>query len=201
MDYTKATKQQLKNILEWDENIPAPLLPGVYEEAVRRDIFKAYLSGIIFRVFGTSENAEKSTRMTMDELRWAMYEKGFETVKAFKPGDKPFVRVWAFFSKRLLIGIFREQNAQKRTAEIIDIDSVGEWVLPSSWRNTEKAALDRIYVKTLIGHMTETEKEIFLKRAEGYTQKEIGQIQGISRTGVQKKINFFIDKVKRMGIV
>lgn len=196
MKLSKATKVQLKNILEWDHMVPAPLLWEVYEESVKREVHKRFVVSCILNLFGSPDRAERMTKMNLNELKWFCYEKGFEAIKKFSPGKRPFIALWSIFIRRALRDLARDLSAQKRTAEIISFDEAGDWSLPPASHNTEKTALNRVYIESLLNHLTETEKEIALKRYEGYTLNEIADMQGITRSGIQRRIQLYVKRIK-----
>lgn len=196
MKVNSATKQQLKNIIEWDNHCPVTLLSRIFEEAVNREVHKPFVIRCIIKFFGSKEKAEKSTKMTMDELKWLCYEKGFEALKIFNPGNRPFIALWSDFVRKALSEEARTHKAQKRTAEIISIDKVGDWILPHSHYNTEKTVINRIEIQHLLSQMKDTEKQIALKRYEGYTLEEIAAVQGITRSGIQRRIKTYLKKLR-----
>lgn len=196
MNLSKATNQQLKNIIEWDNQCPVILLSRIFEEAVNREVHKHFIIGCIIKFFGSKHKAEKSTKLTMDELKWLCYEKGFEALKVFQPGNRPFIALWSDFMRKALREEARTHKAQKRTAEIICIDKVGDWILPASHYNTEKTAMNRIHIESILNKMHPSEIEIALKRYEGYTLDEIGHMQGITKSGIQRRIQSYLKRIK-----
>lgn len=196
MNLTKATKVQLKNILEWDHLVPSPLLREVYEESVKREVHKRFVVSCILNLFGSPERAERLTKMTLNELKWFCYERGFEAVKKFTPGNRPFIALWSIYIRRYLKDLARDLSAQKRSAEIISLEQAGDWFLPPAAHNTEKTALNRVYIESLLNHLTDTEKEIAIKRYEGYTLDEIADAQGITKSGIQRRIQLYVKRIK-----
>lgn len=198
MNLSNSSNKQLKNIIEWDNHCPTILLYQVYEESVKRDLYRYFIVGCIIKFFRTSENAERMTKLTSDELKWLCYEKGFEALKIFKPGNRPFIALWSRFIKYTFRDLARDQKAQKRTAEIIDIDDVGDWILPQASHNTERTALNRIYIQSLMDQLSDTEKEIATKRYVGYTLDEIAEIQGITKSGIQQRIRTYVKRLQEV---
>lgn len=198
MNFSNATNEQLKNIIEWDEGCIGTLLYPIYEECVKRDLYDAFITGFLIKLFLSVQRAEKLTKMNYDELKWFSYEQGFEAMKKFKPGNRPFIALWSNVIKRGLIELVRKQNAQKRTAEIFNID---EMVLniPMAHHDTEKTAINRVYIDSILNNLRPKEKEIVLARYQGYTLKEIGRMQGVSRSGIQKRINLYLKRLKEIG--
>ncbi len=196
MNLSDATNDQLKNIIEWDNNCPALLLYKVYEESVKREVHKGFVLGCITKFFRSFKNAENLTKMTIEELKWFCYEKGFEALKLFKPGNRPFIALWSRFIIQNIRVIARDQQAQKRTVELVEIDHVGDWILPPANHNTETTALNRIYIESLLNRMTETEKQIAIKRYEGFTLDEIAKLQGVTKSGIQKRIKLYVKRLR-----
>jgi RNA polymerase sigma factor (sigma-70 family) len=196
MNVFKANNQQLKNIIEWDNDCPAPVLFKIYDEAVKRDIYKHFVIGCIIKFFRSTVRAERLTKMTIDELKWFCYEKGFEALDKFTPGNRPFIALWGFVIKYGIRDIVRNHNAQKRSAEISQIDDIGDWILPQSHHNTEMTAINRVYINSLLKKLTKTEKEIVFMRYEGYTLDEVAFQQNVSRGGIQKRIQLYLKKLK-----
>jgi RNA polymerase sigma factor (sigma-70 family) len=200
MNVSKASKQELKNIIEWDSHCPTILLYQIFEEAVTRDLYKYFIVGCIIKYFKSTDTAERLMKMNADEIKWLCYEKGFEALEKFKAGNRPFIALWSRYIKYSLKDHTRDMQAQKRTADLIDIDHVGDWILPTSHLNTEKTALNRIYIASLLDKLSETEKEIALKRFEGYTLVEIAKMQGISKGGVQRRIETYVKRLKEVAV-
>lgn len=196
MNISKATKEQIKNILEWDHMVPTPLLCEVYEESVKKEVHKRFVVSCILNLFGSPERAERLTKMNLNELKWFCYERGFEAVKKFTPGNRPFIALWSIYIRRHLKDLARDLSAQKRSAEIISLEQAGDWSLPPTAHNTEKTALNRVYIESLLNHLTDTEKEIAFKRYEGYTLNEIADMQGITKSGIQRRIQLYVKRIK-----
>jgi RNA polymerase sigma factor (sigma-70 family) len=196
MNVFKANNQQLKNIIEWDNDCPAPVLYQIYDEAVKRDIYKHFVIGCIIKFFRSTVRAERLTKMTIDELKWFCYEKGFEALDKFTPGNRPFIALWGFVIKYGIRDIARNHNAQKRSAEISQIDDIGDWILPQSHHNTEMTAINRVYINSLLTKLTRTEIEIVFMRYEGYTLDEVAFQQNITKSGIQKRIQLYLKKLK-----
>ncbi|MEH7392592.1 hypothetical protein [Bacillus sp. JJ1474] len=200
MNLTKASNQQLKNIIEWDEHCPTLLLYQIYEEAIKRDLYKYFIGGCLIKYFGTIQKAEIATKLSDDELKWYCYQKGFEALEKFEPGILPFTGLWGKYIKFAIRDLARDHRAQKRSAEIVDIDHVGHWVLPPANHNTEKTALNRIHIESLMDRLRDYEKEIVLKRFEGYTLLEIANMQGVTKTGIQRRIQLYVKRLKESDL-
>ncbi len=189
-----ATNEQLKTIIDWDSDCSIPLLYQVFEECVKRDLYKSMLKGYIINFFKSEKNAEKLTRMTMDELKWIAYEQGFVALKKFTPGNRSLLALWVVIVKRKLREIARDNQAQKRSAELVDIDEQFGGV-PHPHYNTEQTALNRIRIESIMSELNDTEKEIVLLRYQGYTLLEIGNKQGVTVSGIQKRIKMYLKKI------
>lgn len=194
MNITLASINQIKIIIEHDSDCPTNLLYQIYEESVKRDMYQTFILGCILKYFRTTMRAERLTKITVDELKWLCYEKGFEALEVFNPGNRPFIAVWSHFIKRAFHEVKRTNEAKKRTAELIDIDDM--IIEVSDGRNTEKTAISRLYINSLFELMTDAEKQIAIKRYQGYTLDEIAAIQGVSKSGIQKRISTYVGRLK-----
>lgn len=191
------TKEQLKHIIEHDHQAPPGTLSAAYEESVRRETYKHFVIGCILKYFRTTERAERLTKMTTDELKWLCYEKGFEALKVYKPGNRPFIALWSVYIKRGLRDAHRTHQAQKRTAELVEYEGVRDWVLPSP-DHTEKTVLDRLHIQEIFNQLRDHEKEIVLKRYEGFTMHEIAEMQGVTKPGMQKRIHLITKRLREV---
>ena len=194
MDFTKATDQQIKTIIEGDVGVPTPLLKQAFEEAMTRKLFDGKIKAHIITFFKNERNAEFLTGMFVEDLIWICYELGFEYMDNYKP-VKPFGGFWYTVIVRRLRDITRDNNAQKRTGEVYSLEDTHEWNLPG-YTHTESTALRRVYIDSLMNQLTDTEKEIVIMRYQGYYLREIGEKQGMSRGGIQKRIELYLKRLK-----
>ena len=194
MDYSKATDDQLKTIIEWDEAVPTHLLKEVYLEAMSRQIYKNRIYHWILKYFRYQERAEQQTGLSIEDLFWICYETGHEYLKDWKP-NKPFIFFWysVFINKTIMI--VRKHTAQKRTGDVCSLEGMEEWKVPGG-NNTEPIAINRVYIESILNQLTDKEKEIVIKRYQGYTFKEIAEIQGMSKGCIQKRIELYRKRIK-----
>ena len=194
MDYTKATDNQLKNIIEQDIGVPAHLLKGVYEEAMNRNLFRPKIVHLIIQRFGSAEKTERSTGLAVEDLLWICYERGYELIGRYEL-NKPFSSLWNTVMINEILLAAQKHNALKRTANVYSLEDTHEWAIPGG-NHTEPIALARIQIEHLMSQLTETEKEIVIKRYQGYSLREIGKMQGISLGGVYKRIMLYKKRLK-----
>ncbi len=195
MDWTKATIKQLKTIIQSDFECPKHLLYGAFEEVIKRDGYKHYINSALINRFGTLTDAEQQTKMTRDELKWHLYERVFQIIEKYKQGH-PILALWNKDIQFTLRDLARTHRAQMRTADVIELDKDEVWMLPVAHHNTEKTALDRVYIDYLFSRMTDSEKKLIIMKSEGYEWKEMSQKLGMSIGGLQKRL---AKCVKRMN--
>lgn len=189
MDYSKATNEQLKVILDWEEGVSSHLIRKLYEEVLDRRLMDSKITHWIYRYFGTKRRAEEQTRLTVEDLLWIGYELGHECIDRYKP-IKPFTHFWYTVFTYKIRDIARDNKAQMRTAEIQPLDDMVEWSIPDS-HDTEKTAINRVIIENIMNQLRDTEKEIVIKRYEGYTYPEIARMQGVSNGGMQKRVTLY----------
>ena len=194
MDFTKATDEQIKSMIEEDVGVPTPLLKQVYEEAMKRQVFHKKIEYFIIKFFKNAPTAEWKTGLSIEELIWICYEIGYEFIDRYKP-NKPFGALWHSVMVRKIKDIARDYNAQKRTGDVCSLDDMNEWRIPGG-NHTEPIALQRVYIDTLMNQLTDTEKEIVIMRYQGYYMHEIGKKQGVSGSGIQKRIELYQKRLK-----
>nr|WP_259549235.1 hypothetical protein [Heyndrickxia oleronia] len=197
MNLSKASDSQLKNILEWDEGCSNVLLYPIYEECVKRDLYNSFIIGFLIKLYGSTKKAEQLTRLSVDEIKWLSYEQGFKILKVFKPGNRPFIAAWSHVIKYKIHEIIRKQYAKKRTGEEINIDEMVIGI-PSSNHDTEKTAINRVYIEFLFQNLRPFEKEIVLARYQGFTLDEIGAMQGVTTPGIQKRIKTYVKRLREV---
>ena len=198
MDFTKATDEQIKNIIEEDVGIPTPLLKEVYEEAMKRNLFHSKIIYTIIKKFGTKENTERTTGLTIDDLVWIAYERGYEIIGRYKL-TVPFAALWHTTIVNELSVIITRANAQKRKGNVYSMEDTYEWKSVGGY-NTEPIAINRIRIEKIMDKLTETEKEIVLKRYQGYTMREIGEMLGVTKNGIMKRIILFQNRLRRANV-
>ena len=194
MNFTKATDQQLKTIIESDTNVPAPLLKKAYEEAMGRKLFHKKIEYFIIKFFKNKATAERKTGLSIEELMWICYEVGHEFIERYKP-DKPYGAFWYGTMLRKIKDIARDNNTQKRTGTVYSLEGTHDWIIPGG-NHTEPIALQRVYIDSLMNQLTDIEKEIVIMRYQGYYLHEIGKKQGISRGGIQRRIENYQKRLK-----
>lgn len=197
MNLSKASNSQLQNILEWDEGCSNVLLYPIYEECVKRDSYNSFIIGFLIKLYGSTKKAEQLTRLSVDEIKWLSYEQGFKILKVFKPGNRPFIAAWSHVIKYKIQEIIRKQYAKKRTGEEINIDEMVIGI-PSSNHDTEKIAINRVYIEFLFQNLRPFEKEIVLARYQGFTLDEIGAMQGVTTPGIQKRIKTYVKRLREV---
>ena len=189
MDFTKATDQQIKTIIEGDVGVPTPLLKQAYEEAMNRDLYSPKIVHYIIQRFGSKEKTERSTGLAVDDLLWMCYERGYEMIGRYE-FKKPFSYFWNTVMINEMLLAVQKHSALKSTADVYSLEETYEWAIPGG-NHTEPIALARIQIDHLMSQLTETEKEIVIKRYQGYTLREIGEMQGVSLGGVYKRIELY----------
>ena len=194
MDYSKATDEQIKVIIEWDTGIPTLLLKDVFEEAMRRKLFHKKITYFIYKQFKTTANTEKQTGLTIEDLIWICYEKGYENIDRFTP-TKPFGAYWHTLITREIQTIARDRNAKKRSGNVCFLEDIDEWKIPGG-NHTEPIAINRVYIESIMNQLTDIEKEIVIKRYEGYLYSEIGEMQGITKVGVIQRVKKYLERIK-----
>lgn len=194
MNFTKATDEQLKTIIEWDSGIPTLLLKDAYEESVRRRVLDNKVCYWIIKYFKTKRNAECKTGLPLEDLLWISYELGFEIMDNYNP-THPFAAYWYTIIIRKMATLTRKNTAQKRTGEVYSLEQTNEWTIPGV-THVEHTVLNKIYFENLMNQLTEIEREIVIKRYEGYLYQEIANMQGISKQGLYKRIKVFQKRLK-----
>ena len=194
MDYSKATDEQLKTIIEWDNDIPTHFLKELYEEVMNRRIYDDRIKRWIYKYFRYPRKAEEQTGVSVEDLLWICYEAGHESLKDYKP-NQPFMVYWYSIFLNRLIGMIRKHTAQKRTGDVCSLEGMNEWTVPGG-NHTEPIALNRVYIESIMNQLTDKEKEIVIKRYQGYTFKEIAAIQGMSVGCIQKRITLYRKRIK-----
>lgn len=194
MDYSKATDEQIKVIFDWEDGVSSRLLKGLYEEALNRRLFDSKILFWINNYFGSSHRAEQQTKLDIEDLLWIGYELGYEHIDRYKP-IKPFARYWYTAFNSQMGTLIRRTNAQKRTADICPLDEAIEWTVPDS-HNTELTAINRVYIESIMSQLRDTEKEIVMRRYEGYTYPEIAKMQGVSKGEMRKRVMLYQKRIK-----
>jgi RNA polymerase sigma factor (sigma-70 family) len=181
MNWDIATNQQIKSIIEADGDCPPHLLQQALEEAVRRDLYAAYIYKVLTRHFGAVRFAEKVLRLPFEEIKHLCYIEAFEALKYYKPGQRAILGFWSRFIETKLRDVYRRQGAQKRTAEFVYIDDDEEFVQIVDDPNIERKVVNRITIEELLNCLTTFERTIVLQRNKDYTFPEIGKQLGYSR--------------------
>lgn len=195
MDYTRATDEQLINIIEWDIGIPTPLLKEVYEEVVKRRILDQTVFRWINSRYKSKVYAESLTGLALEDLLWIGYEVGYEIItNDYKP-THPFIGYWCKSYLYTLRNISATHKAEKRQAEVCSLEDIYEWKMPRG-NHTERIALNRIYIESLMNQLSDTEKNMILKRYQGYSFKEIGEMYGLTQECTRKRIVRFQKRLK-----
>ena len=189
MNFTKATDEQIKTIIEGDVGVPTPLLKQAYEEAVRRRTLDKQVCNWIIKFFKTKTNAERKTGLPIEDLLWISYDIGFGNMRNYKP-THPFAAFWYRAIIRKMMTIAKKNTAQKRTGEVYSLEDTNDWKIPG-FTHVEQTVLNKIYIENLLNQLTETEKEIVVKLYQGYLHREIAQMQGISKHGLYKRIRVY----------
>lgn len=199
MDYTKATDQQIKVILEDDGECPPLLLREVMEEAVRRDLYSHYMIRMLNNWFKAVRFAEHTLKLTFDEIKYTLYMEAFNALRFYKPGKGSFKDFWVRFMINAVRREKRQYEAEKRTAEFFYIDEDPGKVQLIDDHNTERKAVNRVYIGWLLSKLTEEEQNIVLQYNKDRTFKEIGNGLGRSTEYARKKYYKSIEKLKAMG--
>ena len=161
---------------------------------MNRRLFDYKIKNWIYNYFHFAKKAEKQTGMTTQDLLWICYEIGYEYIKSYKP-EKPFVYYWNTIFINRVTHIVRGHTAQKRTGDVCSLEGMNEWTIPGG-NNTEPIAISRVYIESVMNQLTDKEKEIVIKRYQGYTFKEIAAIQGMSVGCIQKRIFLYRKRLK-----
>ena len=196
MNFIKATDQQIKTIIEGDVGVPTPLLKQAFEEAMNRNLFRPKIIYMIIQRFGSKEKTERSTGLTVEDLLWICYERGYEMIGRYDNElNKPFSSLWNTVMINEMLLAVQKHKALKRTADVYSLEDTYEWTIPGG-NHTEPIALARIHIEHLMSQLTETEKEIVIRRYQGYSLREIGKMQGVSLSGVHKRIELYKKRLK-----
>ena len=194
MNFTKATDEQIKTIIEWDIGVPTPLLKEAYEETVRRRVLDKKVCHWIIKYFKTKTNAERKTGLPLEDLLWISYQLGFECMGNYNP-THPFAAYWYTIITRKLTNIARMNTAQKRHGEVYLLEDMHEWTIPGV-THVEPTVLNKIFFENVMSQLTQKEKEIVIKRYQGYKNQEIADMQGISKQGMHKRIKVYQKRLK-----
>lgn len=197
MRYDFATDNQLKVILENDGTCPSYLLSETIEEVIRRDLYKNYLIRLLNNRFKAIRYVEYLTKLTFEEIKNLCYEQAFEAIRFYKPGKGGFLQFWTNFILTALSGVSKRYRAQMRTAEIVYLDEHPIQIVDDF--NTERKAVNRVYIKELFSNLAKEEQEIILRYNNDYTFVEIAQHIGKSREYTRKKYYRAIEKLKEIG--
>lgn len=196
MDYTKATDDQLKVIVESDGECPSSLLYPVLEEVVRRDLYKNYMIRVLNSRYKAIRYVEHLTKLSFDELKYLLYEQAFEALKHYKPGKNPFLKFWVNFMFTALNYETRKYRRKCRQGETVHIDDEKVFIRLVDDNNTERKAINRVLLGSLLQHINEKERFILLRRNDDYTFQEIANEIGYSREYVRKKHNEITNKLR-----
>jgi RNA polymerase sigma factor (sigma-70 family) len=197
MNWIKATNDQLKVIIGNDGECPSPLLYGALEEATRRNLYKPYLLKVLISRFKSIPYLENLTKLTIDEILNLCYEKAFDAIKFHKPGNGYFLSFWKRFIHNALNDVIERNQRKKRTAEMISLNEEEIQIVDDF--NTERKAINRVILESLLSQLPREEQYIVLKYNAFYTFREIGKDIGRSRDYARLKYYAAIEKLKSIG--
>lgn len=201
MNWSIATNEQIKVVINHDGQCPAALLYQALEEAVRRDLYKNFMFDLIQRRFRSMEFAEYILKTPFDELKQILYIVGFKALESYSPGKNSFFSFWMRFMNTKLSEISRAHGAQKRQGETTSIDLVTQddedyQIQLVSDINVERLIINRMFISELLSRLTPLEKEVVLLREQGYTFIEIGEKFGFTPGYMNKAHKAAFKKMK-----
>lgn len=197
MNWTIATNQQLKSIIEQDGECSPHLLYGALEEVVRRDLYNNYIVRLINRRYKAIKYLEYLTKLTFDEIKLLSYEQMFEALKFYKPGKCPFIQFWPNFIHTAFNYETRKYRTKMRTAEFVYMDETPIQIVDD--HNLERKVVNRVYLEQLLSVLTSEDRMIFLQYNNDSTFAEIGKQIGRSREHVRKKYYKTVEKLREIG--
>lgn len=203
MNWTKATNEQLSNIIAHDIDCPAHLLIGVVTELLNRNKLEGLVNKVIMKRFTKINIAVNVLGMPEEDIKQFCRMTLFASVEKFKPGKSSFL----FFSYMRAVGELRDLEnkvkAEKRKVyeNIQSIDNQrneeGETfaeLLPTSI-NVEREVIRKVSLEEKMQLLNWLERKTLLLYMKGYSSTEIGRMINKSRKATARQINNGLSKM------
>lgn len=202
MDWTKATDEQLKNIISNDKDCPTHLLSGVVTEMLNRNLLDRLAYRVIIKRFRRIEIAINVLKTTEEDLMQFCRMKIFESVNKYKQGLSCFLYLAFRYLISELRGLEVKAKAEKRKIydSLLSSDAEmesGEFFInffPSNM-NVEREVIRKISLEEKLGPLSEQEKRTLLLYVKGYCMEEIAEIEHISKSGVSRRMKKITQKI------
>jgi RNA polymerase sigma factor (sigma-70 family) len=194
---SRATNEQLVNILSHDSTIPKDLLADVLEEAINRGILQGVVINVITSLFPNLQQAQIKYKADLNDFIQLGYIGLLSAVKTFKPGKAGFLNCAFTPIKRKLIDYFKKFHMAKRDGEETNIDSeiLMDRLLPASI-NVETQVIRRLEVEKILSLMTERTREISIYWMKGYDFAEISRMYGKSHSYARSRFYKEVNKIR-----
>ncbi|MEK3819668.1 sigma-70 family RNA polymerase sigma factor [Cytobacillus sp. FSL W8-0315] len=203
MDYSKATSEQLSDIVANDIDCPTHLLSGVVTELLNRNKFEGLITKTIIKRFKHTRIAIDVLGMPEEDIRQLCRMSLFTSIEKFTPGKSSFL---FFAHMRMYSDLKDKENRVKAGKRKVyeNIQSIdcqrnekGESfveIFPST-TNVEREVIRKLSLEESMQPLTRLERKTLLLYLKGYSSTEIGQMMDKSRKAVARQINNGLSKM------
>jgi RNA polymerase sigma factor (sigma-70 family) len=203
MNLSKASDNQLSNIISHDIDCPTHLLSGVVTELLNRNLLEGLVNKCIMKRFRKIEIAVNVLGMPEEDIKQYCRMYFFTSIDKFIPGKSSFL----FFAYMNTLGLLKDLEtkvkAEKRKVyeNIQSIDNErnenGESfveLFPAS-ANVEREVIRKISLEEKMQLLNGLEKKTLILYTKGYSSKEIGEMLHKSRKVAARQINNALSKM------
>jgi RNA polymerase sigma factor (sigma-70 family) len=205
MDYSLATDEQLKTIVQSDKDCPSSLLEGVAIEMIKRELWKGYIFYAAKQsFFDIKATILYTLQMSIEEFIHINHIEILNIAKKFQPGKISFKSYVILCLSTRCKQLKRDAEAVKRkanlyTEEVSTLDPKLQDRIFRSPVNVEKYVIDKITLENYLSQLNEIERKALYLEAMGYTQFEIAEQLGYHKKTGGKLIRRTYEKLRKMG--
>lgn len=198
MDFSKATDEQLRTIVEHELNVKTSLLKVLMNEYIGRGLFDGLIKSIINQVF-------QADKRDYNELLPEGYLSIAKSLNTYQPEKSTFGFYVYLNMKNDFIMLQEKTYAEKRKSNL-DNASLNEPVSHSnpteqvefirSNNNVEKTVVNKLYWEQEFAKLIPREREALLLFSQGYSMTEIATMFGLkSKTSISRQVKAALNKL------
>jgi RNA polymerase sigma factor (sigma-70 family) len=185
VDFTKATNDELKTILNHEKYCPTHLLSGAVQEMVRRNMLEDlifYSAKSVYR--NVKYLLQHVLKMDWEELYHIGHIEMLMQAEKFKPGMRTPKTFFIMCLKTNFLKMIRDAESMKRLANCktknVDLlDPKLQDKLFGSPLNVEKYVINKIILEQALECLSDKERQAVELYQMGYTQFEVAERLGV----------------------